>query len=206
MTKRDPERVALARAAAGDQSEALGALGHRIAGQEGPHRELRISDEDETRGRKCGRPLLPRATQTAIGILTEPHQLAVDFCESDVRGIVTSLALAGLVAVHSSRHEISPAIRASDEGPDLIAWSDAVEVVIRRDAEDAKQLRWSCVLHARQSGGFRSLPPCVDGVDGRGRRGSGSGSGGGGGRDGGGLIGTCARRVPLAGRGDQRDQ
>src|SRR5207248_8945660 len=95
------------------------------------------------------------------------HQLAVDFCESGVRGIVTSLALAGLVVVHSSRHEISPAIRAGDEGPDLIARSDAVEVVIRRDAEDAEQLGWRCVLHARQSGGFRSLPPCVDGVDGR---------------------------------------
>src|SRR5207237_9066801 len=158
--------------------------------------------EDQARCRKCARPPLTCATQTAIRILTEQHQLAVDFCESGVRGIVTSLALAGLVVVHSSRHTISPAIRAGDEGPDLIAWSDAVEVVIRRDAEDAKQLRWSCVLHARQSGGFRSLPPCVDGVDGRGRRGS--GSGGGGGRDGGGLIGSCARRVPLAGRGEQR--
>src|SRR2546423_15504704 len=111
-------------------------------------RELRISDEDETRCRKCARPQRPCATQTAIGILTEPHQLAVDFCESGVRGIVTSLALAGLVVVHSSRHEISPAIRASDEGPDLIAWSDAVEVVIRRDAEDAKQLRWSSEFNA----------------------------------------------------------
>src|SRR5256714_15606116 len=165
-------------------------------------RELRISDEDETRCRKCARPQRPCATQTAIGILTEPHQLAVDFCESDVRGIVTSLALAGLVVVHSSRHEISPAIRAGDEGPDLIAWSDAVEVVVRRDAEDAEHPAWSRVLHARQPGGFRSLLPCVAGVDGRGHR----GSGGGGGRDGGGLIGSCPGRVPLAGRNAPRDQ
>src|SRR2546426_5073311 len=55
-------------------------------------------------------------------------------------------------------HQISPPILAVDKRPDLIARSDAVEIVGRRDTEDAEDLSWSCVLHARQPSGFRGVP------------------------------------------------
>src|SRR3989454_9304384 len=98
-------------------------------------------------------------------------------------------------------HQISPPILAVDKRPDLIARSDAVEIVGRRDTEDAEDLSWSCVLHARQPSGFRGVPAPADGVGLRRRRSDGLR----------GRRGRCGslllrRRLALAGRADHGGQ
>ena len=166
VTKSDPERRAAAEA--GNQQEGLRAVHYRVGGQERPHCELRIGDEGETRGRKCSRPEI----RTAIRVLTEENELVADFHESEIRGVVTSVALAGLVRSQLSRHHIGPAVPAIYEGPDLITRSDAVEISVRRrNAEGTKALNRSSVVQPRQPNGFGGIPPRIDaiGVRGRGR-------------------------------------
>src|SRR5438309_7347801 len=126
--------------------------------------------------------------------LTEENQLAVYSYESEIRGVIATLALAGLVRSRPSRHQIASAIPAIDEGSDLVARSDAVEILRRRDPEDGEDLTRRPIAHARRLGGFGGVPPRVDGVDVR-RRGGG-----------GGLIPSRPGRVPLAGRADESDQ
>src|SRR6184192_3654867 len=198
VTKRDLERIALA--AARHQAEGLRIVQYRVGSKERRYCELRIGDK---RGPLSGECTRPQPGPADVRVPSEENKLAGDSYQPEIHRVVTALALARLVRAEASRHQIGAPIRACDQGPDFVARSNAIEPSFgQRDAEDAKHFRWSCVLHARQPGGFRSLPPCVDGVDGRGRR----GSGGGGGRDGGGLIGSCPGRVPLAGRNAQRDQ
>src|SRR5213078_1265731 len=127
-----------------------------------------IGDEGETRGRKCSRPEI----RTAIRVLTEENELVADFHESEILGVVTSVALAGLVRSQLSRHHIGPAVPAIYEGPDLITRSDAVEISVgRRDAEGTKALNRRSVVQPRQPDGFGGIPPRIDaiGVRGRGR-------------------------------------
>src|SRR2546425_884692 len=166
MTKRDPQRRGVA--AAGNQAEGLGAIRDRLRGQEGLDRKLRVSREREARCQKCCRPEAPLPVldiPTAIRVLTQQHELVSDFYKPQIRAFFTSRTLARLVGTPLSRHQIDLTILALDKRRDLVARSDAVEVVGRRDAQDPERLSGRSVVHARQPYGSREGPRCVGGCD-----------------------------------------
>src|SRR5205823_4040405 len=122
VTKGDLERIAVA--AAGHPPKGFRTVQHRSGSEERLHCEQRIRDEGETRCRKCARPKSPLRFLSleiiaTIRVLTEEDELVPGSHESDVRGVVGSVALALLGVSGPMWCRLGPAIRAIDERPDL---------------------------------------------------------------------------------------